>query len=66
MVSPRVLAKLGLPGCCLFIVVDDVGAAMVRGAIFRATLTPSFRSLGLDMDRRVVPCGRYAHPNLVR
>jgi hypothetical protein len=56
---------LGLPGYCVFIVVDDVGAMMVLGAIIRAKLTPGFHSLGLGATCRVVPCGRSAHSGLV-
>jgi hypothetical protein len=41
--------------------VDDVGAAMVLGAIIWDTPTPGFCSLGLGATRRVVPCGRFAH-----
>jgi hypothetical protein len=36
----------GLTVCLVFIVVDDMGAVMVRGVIIMATLTPSLRSLG--------------------
>ena len=54
----------GLPNCRIFIVVDDVGAAMVPGAIILAT-TLGFCSLGLDVARRVVPYGRSAHSSLV-
>jgi hypothetical protein len=46
--------------------VDDMGAAMVQGAIIRDTLTPGFRSLGLDVDHRVVSYERSAHSGLVR
>jgi hypothetical protein len=48
------LQGLGLPGCRVFIVVDDAGAVMVPGTIISATLTPSFRSLGLGVACRVV------------
>jgi hypothetical protein len=47
-----------LPGYHVFIVVDDVGATMVSGAIIRAMLTPGFRSLGLGEACRVVSCKR--------
>jgi hypothetical protein len=44
---------------------DDVGAAMVPGAIIRATSTLGFRSLGLDTTYRVVPYGKSVHSSLV-
>jgi hypothetical protein len=56
----------GLPSYCVFIVADDVGAAMVLGVIIPATSTPSFRSLGLGVAHCVVPCGRSAHLGLVQ
>jgi hypothetical protein len=56
----------GLPGYRIFIVVDDVGATMVLGAINRATPTLGFRSLGLGATCCVVPCGRSVHSGLVR
>jgi hypothetical protein len=45
---------------------DDVGAAMVIGAIISATSTPGFRSMGLGAAHRVVPCERSAHSGIVR
>jgi hypothetical protein len=39
---------------------DDMGTTMVPGVIILATTTLGLRSLGLDMVRRVVPCGRSA------
>jgi hypothetical protein len=45
----------GLSGYLVFIVVADVGAVMVLGAIILATPTPGFHSLGLGAARHVVP-----------
>jgi hypothetical protein len=52
---------LGLPSYHVFIVMDDVGAAMVFGSTIRATSTSGFRSLGLSMAHRVVLCRNSAH-----
>jgi hypothetical protein len=57
---------LGLPGCHVFIVVDDVGVAMVLGAIIRAMPALGFGSLGLGAALRVVPFERSTHSGLVR
>jgi hypothetical protein len=56
----------GLPGCLVFTMADDMGAAMVPGVIIMATPTPGLRSLGLGVARRVVPYGRSAYSGLVR
>jgi hypothetical protein len=53
---------LGLSGYCISI----AGATMVPSAIIPAMLTLGFRSLGLGVVRRVVPCRRSAHSGLVR
>jgi hypothetical protein len=55
-----------MPGCHVFIMVDDVAVAIVPDAIIRAMLTPSFCSLGLGATHRVVPYGRSTHLGLVR
>jgi hypothetical protein len=57
---------LGLPGCRVFIVVDNMGAVMVPCAIILATLAPSFSSQGLSTTYHVAPYGRSAHSGLVR
>jgi hypothetical protein len=54
----------GLPGCYVFIVVDDAEVAMVPCAIISAMSTPGFRSLGLGAAHCVVSCGRSAHLGL--
>jgi hypothetical protein len=54
-----------LPNYRVFIVVDDMGAPMVLGAIIRATLTLGFRSLRLDVAHRVVPYGMSTHSDTV-
>jgi hypothetical protein len=39
--------------------------AWIPGAIIQAMPTPSLRSLGLDVSRRVVSCHRPSHSGLV-
>jgi hypothetical protein len=55
----------GLPGCLVFTIADDVGAAMVPSIIIMAMPTPDLRSLGLGAARRVVSCKRSAYSDLV-
>jgi hypothetical protein len=64
-VSPRVLVGLGAAWLSRVFVVDDVGAAMVSGAIIRATPIPGFHSMGLGVARCVVICKRSVHSALV-
>jgi hypothetical protein len=53
------------PICLVFTMADDVGVAMVLGAIIMATPTLGLCSLGHDATRRVVPCRRSTHSGLV-
>jgi hypothetical protein len=55
----------GLPGCLIFTMADDVGAAMVLGIIIMATPTPGLRSLGLDATCHIVPYERCTYSDLV-
>jgi hypothetical protein len=63
LVGPR---AIGLPSCLMFPVANDVGAAMASGIIILTIPIPSLRSLGLDVARRIVPCGRSTYSGLVQ